>query len=536
MGKNKRPAQFSSARLAAPTREELEVVRAQFERALAALQGGNEPATEDLASLDHAGSAATHAAAWLLAHLPETGALNLLELLRRLEPAGLHELIKEAAFSEEFSLAVKAAMVALLEQWQDPQAYLCDEIERARAAIGLLQQHLESSPFPQSERERLHAAVREFSSFTRRSFVRQVALDLGPQAVAAYEVLSEADPEFDRDLVGILESSRAPQAALALAQMLRQATSKEMRKTIKRALHKLESAGVPVPELEQEPVVLAPPPKAERRAHSSHIDSLGDRLIWYARFQPPEGLVVAQALVNDHAGLGNFEIFKSSRKSYRQMLSNMKSDEMMTVAELDPDHALSLIDQAAARTRELGKEVPEEYARHRELLGAATQLPPQPPAYRRFGVDEIERLRRDRARAAAALEVREISGWMIHLRELESYYERIAAAQKSPIITSEFSKEERLDGLYREITDEFFTSPKGSLYRRRLEEMADLLAALGRQDDARAALAAALSLEGAPHDSPFATGLMQRCLDLIFELQKKNEQGSLIVSPYDASR
>ena len=530
----RRLAQFSPSSLTAPNREEIDAVRSRFEHALAEIGSGADPAAQDLAAIDGAGSAATYAAGWLLTHLQEKELLDLLALFERLSPGAFHELIKEAAFSEDFSLDVKAAMVGLLEQWQDPQAYLHDEIERARSWIGRLREQLGIEPFPAAERELLHAAVREFSSFTRRSFLRQVALDLGPQATLALEVLRGADLDLDGNLISVLESLRAPQAAQALAAALRQAASKEERKAIKRALHKLESAGVEIPELEPAAVVLAPARREERRAHSSHIDSLGDRLIWFSRVAPPAGLVVAQALINDRAGLGNFEIFKSSRKGYRQMLTDIKSDKMMTVAELDPDYALLLIDQAAARTRELGKEVSGDYARHRELLGpAAGAAPPQPPVYRRFGATEIESLRHDPARAAAALEIPEISSWMIQLRELEAYYQRIAAAELSPIITSELSKAERIASLHREVTDDFFGNPSGAPYRRRLEEMAELFCAAGRLGDARAALAAALSLEGAPHQSPFAVGLMKRCLDLVSELEKKNQEGSLIVSPYD---
>jgi len=534
MGKSKRPAQPQAASLAATSREEIEAVRPRFERALDALEAGREPAAEDLAAIEGTGSSAALAAQGLLAQLPETRLLRLIELFERLGSVAFHELVKEASFSEEFSLDVKAAMVALLERWQDPQAYLHDEIEQARGWIARIEPQLDAGPLPAGEREQLHQAVRGFSSFTRQSFARQIVLDLGARAARAFELLHGADSDLDNQLLAIIESLRAPQAAQLLATWLTQADDKAQRKAIKRALHKLESAGVPLPELDQPRVVLAPAPRDERRAHSSHIDSLGDRLLWYARVHPPEGLVVVQALVNDRAGLGNFEIFKSSRKGYRQMLADMKTDPLMMVIELDPDHALRLIDRAAARSRELGKEVPEDFARHRELLGTGAGEPESAPIYRRFESEQIEPLRHDRARAAAALELSEIRGWMIHVRDLEPYFDRIMAAQKSPIITSELSKSERLAGLYRDVTDEFFSSESGAPYRGRLEEMAELYAAAGRLDDARAALAAALSLTGAPHDSPFAAGLMSRCLDLVLELQKKNQEGSLIVSPYDS--
>ena len=128
------------------------------------------------------------------------------------------------------------------------------------------------------------------------------------------------------------------------------------------------------------------------------------------------------------------------------------------------------------------------------------------------------------------------SSWMIEESQIQPYADAVWEAEESKIVLTQIQKEARFQEIYQRAMAELFPEEKRSLYKRRLEEMAYVLLKLGRQEEARTSLSAAIDLEKPPNliqPNPF---LLQLVIKSIFALlaeayEKTKKEPSFIVKP-----
>src|SRR4029077_16876529 len=130
----------------------------------------------------------------------------------------------------------------------------------------------------------------------------------GPDAAAVVEALGE---------VG------GAAAASTLARRVSGGAPRALRKTLRRALFRLQQRGVPVP-AEEAPPVPMPVAGPDLEGLVSAFDGNGDRLIWLAGPRAGGGTLLLAAEVNEPDGLRDVRLAEVSRKELRALRERLQ--------------------------------------------------------------------------------------------------------------------------------------------------------------------------------------------------------------------
>ena len=208
----------------------------------------------------------------------------------------------------------------------------------------------------------------------------------------------------------------------------------------------------------------------------------------------------------------------------------------MPMVEAEQSYCQSLIDEAHMRTVQNGDPLPEEYLKWKERIGKAHYENIRPLIYSYYEEDTIKNDTSLETRFASLLELPEFSNWQIGNDEVKEYTQRIQEANESKLVLTPIQKKERLNRILRDAIEELFDEKRRLVYKRRLEEMAYVLYKLGKEEDARTSLAAALTLNEKgtrPFDHLFLLGLAEKSLSsaILEEEQEARENPSFIIKP-----
>jgi hypothetical protein len=159
-----------------------------------------------------------------------------------------------------------------------------------------------------------------------------------------------------------------------------------------------------------------------------------------------------------------------------------------------------------------------------------------PPVFLSLNEKKIHANPRFLKNSADLFETDLFSSWFLPREEMQKYADLIAEAEESRLVLNPAQKEARLQETYRKALAELFPEERRQLYRRRLEEMAYVLLKDGREDNAKAALAASIDLRSiltSLEPNPFLLNLLIRSIYVIMaqEMEKKKTEPSLIVKP-----
>ena len=365
------------------------------------------------------------------------------------------------------------------------------------------------------------------------------------QGVPPDEVLKKAssylkeEPYLTIHLIEALTRVPNPETAQLLTAMMAESEEKQVIKAIKRALYKLRQKGV---KWEEKPTdekpVFTPPKPAEPEGYLSPIDSTGSRIIVLARPIPQKGQLVVFSIISDLEGIQQFTVNRFSKKEFREFVSSSLSSAEFPVIEAPGAYCLKLLKEAGALTQSLSKALPQGYHEVENEFNDVTWDEPAPPIYQSIKEDEIKDLPHLLKDSAHLHETMPFSTWHLGEQEVEKYASQITEAQQSKIVLRPDQKEARVNAVYREALEELFPEEKRLLWKRRLEEMAYALLKTGKEDEARAALSAAVDLKN-PFSSiepnPFIWNLLLKSIQGLMETdQKKKEEEkktSLIVTP-----
>jgi hypothetical protein len=139
-------------------------------------------------------------------------------------------------------------------------------------------------------------------------------------------------------------------------------------------------------------------------------------------------------------------------------------------------------------------------------------------------------------RAGDLLKADVFADWEIEKDQIQPYADAVWEAEESKLVLNPVQKEARFQEIYQKALSDLFSGERSVLYERRLEEMADFLFKLGRQEEARISLAVARDLKKPMNPFQPNPFLLQLVTTSIFKLlrdayEKKVKEPSVLVKP-----
>jgi len=334
-----------------------------------------------------------------------------------------------------------------------------------------------------------------------------------------------------------LDDAASPADVVAALAGAEATADRATRKEIRRALYRLDQAGVHAP---------AAPPAAGGattsvlgpmiEAWTSAVDGRGDRLAWLVREQPSGGLVLVAAEINEPLGLRDLRALEPTRKQLRTMRQRFQTDAALTLVPADWRAVDALVVEAQDRL-----ETPDRKLDYRRMRSRITSQPPAAAtelvSSRVHEPDDEERARLT-AESSALLAEPELRTWWPRPEEAAPVLAEIRAIRESPLVVSQAQQEDRLK--------EVLTRASRSLYpaavvARRLQATAFVFAETNRLDAARRALAAAATLRANPDaEVPLLQALafqgIGAHLAAIESEQRDERAGSLVLTPAEIAK
>lgn len=331
---------------------------------------------------------------------------------------------------------------------------------------------------------------------------RTLARDAAAATPAAVEALPPALAEAILEGAVIAGSTALPEA-------LTRSSVKPLAKAAKKALYRLRSKGVAVPEAprpEPEPT-RAPEPEAWPSLATS-ITTDGKRGLILVRPLRGGSLEAAQVVYSDELGVVELTLTEATRSSYRKRLKEATASRY--AIEVPREEAAALLSEAAAlnlRTRTPFPQDMEPTLRHHGVLPATAEpTVPAPEPEDVKGVMEGHTLH----------ETMEIEAWLPPEAEMRKVVEKAEEIAQSPLALSPAQRDEQTIQAVRAMARAYFTPERRKLYGVRLWRMAGFFDRTDRASAARVARAEARRLFHGPEEpfSRFAETLFEKILRL----------------------
>lgn len=346
------------------------------------------------------------------------------------------------------------------------------------------------------------------------------------------------DEEVDLNLVKSLGAWPSAQAVEILQNLATRTGNKQLAKAIRRALFRLQSKGLKIPEpVNPEPPIFSPPKLAPAQGYLSACDAEGNRLILISRPQIPKGVIILETFINDEEGIIDFAAKEFTKKESNEYIAELRDKIDLPLIASDPTYCLGIISEAIEAGRQKGKNPPSEFIQLLPYLGSPPPLPLEPIIYKYLSEEEINTRPDLLDRAPTLFEIFPFNTWFLEEEKVQKFYELYKQALDSSLVLTPQQKEGRLEDIFRLAAQEIFHQQQRKIYRRRLEEMAYILWKEEKDYEARICLSAALALEKesgllTPH--PFLRELVKRSLERLAFLEKEREEEgkqSLIIKP-----
>ena len=372
----------------------------------------------------------------------------------------------------------------------------------------------------------------------RRDAALTVLRRLGLEGDGADAAETRLEPLLDGpDAVALVEALGEVGGAGAARVLARRASGDArgpLRKTLRRALFRLQQRGVPVPADEVQPV-RRPVGGPDLEGLVSAFDGNGDRLIWLARPQAGGGTLLLAAEVNEPEGLRDVRLGEVSRKELRVLRERVQKQSGMRLVSAPWDVLDALIVEGHERAG--GHDRSRDYLRLRPDLVHVAPIAAAEPRSALAPVPSDDECPGLLAGSADLLTLPELRTWWPRPDAAAPFVEEISALRDSPIVLNRMQQEERLQAVLARAVAALYPP---QVVARRLEGTAYVLAETGRVTAARTALAAAAALRagGDAGEVPLLRALVQQGLGTILaseqERRQEERRGSLVLTPGEA--
>ncbi|MDH3212598.1 MAG: hypothetical protein OEM05_08945 [Myxococcales bacterium] len=360
---------------------------------------------------------------------------------------------------------------------------------------------------------------------------------LGAEAAArVLEWLLCNEPEAGAELAAAWAEDPETGAG-PLRQVAGDALPKESKKALRRALHRLRSRGVAVPQDRPSAVVARLPSLGDdlNAAMVSAIDPRGARLVYLVESNPSGGARLFEVMLDETRGVLEVEVYTTGRSRARQFLREITRRGQFPAVEADPQAVRALVARAASGQAK-DRPLPRGFAEWRSRVSAAPEGTATPGELAREALGGDEENGAALERAADLVRRREIGPWPPGSEVLGSLAEELAELGRSRILVSPASRRERAESLLQEGAVRIFDDAFAAATSRRFEESAYVLWKREAVAEARACLAAARAFRAqAPGDNPVARAILDVVLEpalrKLEEESKSEEESSLLVRP-----
>jgi hypothetical protein len=493
------------------------------------------PQAEARARLDTLGQSQPDFAKFLerkAPRLPETQQQALLYLLQRAQASEYAATLQQWSRSSSLSLRIRTlAMQALASMGIGTDTSYHQALQQAEKLFHELQM---ADPAPLTDSGELQAPWNAMVLNLPMALALDLAGDLAPvQPHSALAVLSTVRPIADARerlaLVDRLASIPLPESAAMLQELLADTSDKVAQKAVKKALHRLKAQGISFDEVSPRTRIVGTATHRLEKCLASHIDAIGDRIIWLIRTKPFGGYNIAYVVINYGTGIKHAFGLQASKRELPDLLA--KVQEFSSFIELDPAYCQYQLALAQQMNLDTGTPVPEDYFALRDIIGEAPTTFDQAIIYAVLSEEDLREADAYTHHAQDLLDVPEFAGWTLPEAVIQKFGDRLRDLEESQIVVSEAVKRERVSEVYAQATQEALSAASRRIMRLRLEEMAYYLLRTDRRREALWAVAAATSLqeenpERLRHNA-FVGALLERSLEYA-----KEHPSSRIILPF----
>jgi hypothetical protein len=358
------------------------------------------------------------------------------------------------------------------------------------------------------------------------------ALEQGAEVAALKELVSgdPQDPVWDAHLMAALGNLNHPAIPALLAAQFGPARDKVRRKALKKALHRLQTRGVAVAAdlLPREEARLGAPRPGAAKVFVSPIFGDGET---YVILEGPSEVLGGNFLVarvSDREGFRECVLLSLKRGQQAEFWERFREQGLDQWFSPPSAYAVRLLEEAYARPGEAGP-------------GAAQYRVLREKIFRQWGaVEDAPDLERELPAPAPGEAVRLLEhGRQLALDplfhaflpgpdEIGPWLDKLQEVQDSPLVLSEQQKQGRTDSVLDEATRALYPPETRPDWGWRLLTMAYYLHLAGREEDSRAARAAAADL-AAPEPSAltgenaFLKSLVQYAVSLAWKMRQPQE-------------
>jgi len=360
-------------------------------------------------------------------------------------------------------------------------------------------------------------------------------------ALKAQVYADREDPDWDAHLMAALGALSHPAIPPLLAALFGEARDKVRRKALKKTLHRLKTRGVAFSDdlLPREEASFGAPRPGAAKVFVSPIFGVGESYVILEG--PPEilGGNFLVARVSDQEGFRECVLLSLKRQQQADVWGRFREQGLDHWLSPPPAYAISLLEEAYTRPAGPGPgavqygALREKIFRHWGHPEAAPdldqELPALSPGEAPRLLEHCRQLALDPLFLSFLPGPEEIAPWLRKLQEVED----------SPLVLSDQQKQVRIDGVLDEATRALYPLETWAHWRRRLLTTAYYLHLEGREEDSRAARAAAADLADPDRSALYGENallksLVQYAVRLAWEMQQPREpeiESGLVATP-----
>jgi len=384
--------------------------------------------------------------------------------------------------------------------------------------------------------ERAASALRDHARAIRpaNGDPAQLLEALGPEAGARVLAWLLAHEPVDGEELAAAWAEDESAGVPALRRVEAESLPKPARKVLRRVLHRLRSRGVELPS-EAPPALVAKLPPLEdtlAAASVSPIDPRGTRAAYLVEPHPSGGARMFELMLDAERGVVGLEVYQTGRSEVRRFLRQIGRNAEFPAAPVPRESLRALVERAAA-AQPADRPLPRGFAEWRSHIAAPPEgaRTPGELAAEALGEEPTpERLRR----AAELVRSREIGPWPPQGEVLQSLAERLLENAKGQIVVAAAVRREQAARTLDQAVESIYAGPHAARVAICFQETAYLFWKGGREEDARAALAAARAFASGPEASaPVARAILEVTLGPVLERLDQEiageEEGSRLV-------
>src|SRR5262249_49551493 len=241
---------------------------------------------------------------------------------------------------------------------------------------------------------------------------------------------------------------------------------------------------------------------------------------------------------NEPEGMRFVEGGEVTRKMIRAMRQDLLERAQMTMIEAPWRYCDAVMQEGYERAHVHNGNKVEDYPALRSHIVLTPAQPVETPISTMLDKEAIAIDEELLASSVQLFEEPEVQRWLFDSERAKPYIDQISQAQESPLVLNRYQQQDRLQTIIEKAISEVFSAENSLSYARRLEEAALHLAASGRLEAAKRAVAVALALKRSERGGkgiPFCEELVRQSIAMHYHEERQQEQeeaqGALIMRP-----